>query len=71
MRLAFFLTLALLLAGGAWVQSSSNMKSSAPDKMTPPGEAEKMRACDKMAMDRHVAMQERAQFVKNCMRKMK
>lgn len=71
MRLVFFLAPALLLAGSTWAQSSSNMKSSAPDKMTPPGEAEKMRACDKMAMDRHVTVQERARFVKNCMRKMK
>jgi hypothetical protein len=43
------------------------MKASAPDKMMPAGDAEKMRACDKKAMDANVKMEERADFVKKCM----
>ena len=37
----------------------------------PAGDAEKMRACDKKAMDEHVKMEDRAKFVADCMAKMK
>jgi hypothetical protein len=48
-------------------QAAEPMKASAPDKMMPSGDAEKMRACDKKAMDQAVKMEDRADFVKKCM----
>ncbi len=63
-RLTLMLSAAALLAAAA--QAAEPMKASAPDKMMPPGDAEKMRACDKQAMDQHIKMEDRAAFVKKC-----
>jgi len=64
--LAVYTVLAAAAAGHA-----EDMKSTAPEKMTPPGEAEKMRACDVRAMQENVPMEEKAAFVKKCMAEMK
>ena len=71
MRLAFICLSVLVLAGAAFAQTKAPMKSTAPEKMMPAGDAEKMRACDKKAMDEHVKMEDRAKFVADCMAKMK
>jgi hypothetical protein len=47
------------------------MKSTAPETMLPPGEAEKMRACDERAMRENIPMEQKAAFVKKCMAAMK
>jgi hypothetical protein len=64
-RLIVSMFAAIFLATAA--QAADPMKASAPDKMMPAGDAEKMRACDKKAMDANVKMEERADFVKKCM----
>jgi hypothetical protein len=74
---------AAILAGGLLIASAmaaepqvlmaaeqqAPMKSTAPEKMMPSGAGEKMRECDKMAMDQHIKMEDRAQFVKDCVDK--
>lgn len=68
----FAFAAALLLAGTAAAQRSdvnNPMQATAPMKMTPPGESEPMRECDKMAMDQHIKMEDRARFVKDCIAK--
>ena len=71
----FALAAAFLLAGPAAAQRSdvkNAMQATAPMKMTPPGESEPMRECDKMAMDQHIKMEDRTRFVQDCIaRKMK
>lgn len=42
------------------------MKASAPDKMMPAGEAAIMRECDRLSMAPGIKMDDRADFVKNC-----
>lgn len=64
------LCLGILLAQGAPVLAA-DMKSTAPEKMTPPGEAKKMRACDDKAMQQKIPMEQKADFVKKCMAEMK
>ena len=59
----------LLLAHGAAAQTG--MKSTAPEKMLPKGEGEKMRACDERAMKENIPMEQKAAFVKKCMAEMK
>jgi len=69
-RIAWVPVLALsaaALLGAVAAHAAEPMKASAPDKMMPAGEAEKMRACDKEAMEQAVKMEDRAAFVKNCM----
>ena len=69
----FALAAALLLAGSAAAQRSdvnNAMQATAPMKMTPPGESAPMRQCDKMAMDQHIKMEDRAHFVKDCVAKL-
>jgi hypothetical protein len=56
---------ALLLAAAA--QSAEPMKATAPDEMMPEGSAERMRECDKKALDANVKMEERAAYVTKCM----
>ena len=70
MRKVCLTVIALLLAHDALAQGAS-MKSTAPEKMLPPGEAEKMRACDERAMKENVPMEQKAAFVKKCMAEMK
>ena len=59
----------VLFAATAAAQSGGAMKSTAPEKMTPPGEGAVMRECDKMAMDQHIKMENRARFVQDCIAK--
>jgi hypothetical protein len=54
-----------LLGAGAYAQTP--MKPTAPQKMTSPEEARKMRDCQKQAADRNIKMDERAKFVMDCM----
>jgi hypothetical protein len=66
---------AALLAGGfplvgvAAAQNDGTMKATAPEKMAPPGQSEAMRECDKMAIDQHIKMEDRARFVQDCIAK--
>jgi hypothetical protein len=64
------LCLGILLAQGALAQPA-DMKATAPDKMTPPGDTRKMRACDDKAMQMKIPMEQKADFVKKCMAEMK
>ena len=50
---------------------ADSMKSTAPEKMLPRNGGKKMRACDDRAMRENVPMEQRAAFVKNCMKEMK
>ncbi len=54
-----------LLGAPAYAQTS--MKPTAPQKMTSPEEARKMRDCEKQAADRNIKMDERSKFVMDCM----
>lgn len=58
-----------LLAIGTVAHATDSMKATAPDKMTPRGDAAKMRACDKLAIERKIKMEDRAAFVERCMAK--
>jgi hypothetical protein len=64
------LSLGILLVLGAPALAAT-MKSTAPEKMTPPGDAKKMRACDDKAMQMKIPMEQKADFVKKCMAEMK
>jgi hypothetical protein len=69
-RPAFGIALAaLLLTAPTSAQNNNDMKATASMKMTPPGGGDAMRACDKMAMDQHIKMEDHARFVKDCMAK--
>jgi hypothetical protein len=59
----------LLFTGAAMTQDSGAMRATAPEKMTPAGQGPAMRECDKMAMDRHIKMEDRARFVQDCIAK--
>jgi hypothetical protein len=59
----------LPIAGVAAAQNGGTMKATAPEKMAPPGQSEAMRECDKMAMDQHIKMEDRARFVQDCIAK--
>ena len=50
---------------------ATSMKSTAPEKMLPRSEAQKMRACDDRAARENVPMDQKAAFVKKCMAEMK
>jgi hypothetical protein len=54
-----------LLCGPAFAQTP--MKPSAPQKMMPPSEEQKMRGCEKQAADHNVKMDERSKYVMDCM----
>jgi hypothetical protein len=57
---------ALVLVLAASAQTPPDMKATAPEKMMPSGKAELMRACDKLAMEQHVKMEDRTAFVTKC-----
>jgi hypothetical protein len=59
----------VLFAGAAMTQDSGAMRATAPEKMTPAGQGPAMRECDKMAMDQHIKMEDRARFVQDCIAK--
>lgn len=58
---------ALVIATPAAAQK--DMKATAPEKMMPPGAGEAMRQCNKLAMERHIPMEQHARFVKDCVAK--
>jgi hypothetical protein len=58
--------LGLLLAGGAAAQPA--MKATAPEKMMPPAEKQRLEECQKMAAQKNVRMDERAKFLMDCMK---
>lgn len=60
-----------LLLGQAAPAQPADMKATAPEKMTPPGDARKMRACDDKAMQLNIPMEQKADFVNKCMAEMK
>lgn len=71
-----FTAFAVLLAGilplAAAAQTGGakdTMKATAPEKMTPPGQGEAMRECDKMAVEQHIKMEDHARFVRDCIAK--
>ena len=70
--IALFLALCLsvMFVPGAQAQPK-DMKATAPEKMTPPGDAKKMRACDDKAMQMKIPMEQKADFVNKCMAEMK
>ena len=50
---------------------ATSMKSTAPERMLSRADSKKMRACDERAMRENVPMEQRAAFVKTCMKEMK
>jgi len=50
---------------------ATSMKSTAPERMLSRTDSKKMRACDERAMRENVPMEQRAAFVKKCMKEMK
>jgi hypothetical protein len=58
-----------LVTSAAAAEQQAPMKATAPEKMMPSGAAEKMRECDKEAMQQNIKMEDRAQFVKDCVDK--
>jgi hypothetical protein len=67
--LGFAVALACILFAGAVFGQNGTMKSTAPEMMTPPGQGDAMRECNKMAMDQHIKMEDRARFVQDCIAK--
>jgi hypothetical protein len=59
----------LLFTSAAVTQNSGAMRATAPEKMTPAGQGLAMRECDKLAMDQHIKMEDRARFVQDCIAK--
>lgn len=57
----------ILSLAGASTYAQSPMKPSAPDKMTSPEQAKKMRDCEKQAAANNIKMDERAKYVMDCM----
>ena len=60
------MSLGLLLAGTAAAQPG--MKATAPEKMMPPAEKQRLEECQKMAAQKNVQMDERAKFLMDCMK---
>jgi hypothetical protein len=58
--------LGLLLAGGAAAQQG--MKATAPEKMMPPAEKQRLEECQTRASQQDVEMAERAKFLMDCMK---
>jgi len=50
---------------------ATTMKSTAPERMLSRADSKKMRACDERALRENVPMDQRAAFVKKCMKEMK
>jgi hypothetical protein len=57
----------LFLATTVSAQTSALMKATAPEKMLPSEQAKKMRACEKLATQQKIIMEDRSSFVANCM----
>ena len=71
MRSMFIVLIGLALCTLAPPALADSMKSTAPEKMLPRDSARKMRACDNRAVRDNVPMEQRAAFVKKCMKEMK
>jgi len=69
LRMAIINMLAAGLLLSAAAAAQKDMKATAPEKMMPPGAGEAMRQCDKLAMERHIPMEQHARFVKDCVAK--
>jgi len=63
--------LALCMVWLAPPAQATSMKSTAPERMLSRADSKKMRACDERAMRENVPMEQRAAFVKKCMKEMK
>jgi hypothetical protein len=63
--------LALCMLWLAPPAQATSMKSTAPERMLSRADSKKMRACDERAMRENVPMEQRAAFVKKCMKEMK
>jgi hypothetical protein len=59
-------TVGMVLVSGAAVAAES-MKPTAPEKMMSPAEQQKMHACEQLAAQRNIKMDERAKFLMDCM----
>jgi hypothetical protein len=57
----------LFLITAVPAQTLVPMKSTAPEKMMPSDRAKKMRACEQQAMQQKITMEDRTNFVENCM----
>jgi hypothetical protein len=57
----------LFLATTVSAQTSAPMKATAPEKMMPNEQATNMRACEKLAIQQKIIMEDRSNFVANCM----
>jgi hypothetical protein len=67
-RIAMFTAVTLSLALGAGAATAqSPMKPSAPQKMTSPEQAKKMRDCESRAARNNIKMDERSKYVMDCM----
>jgi psiF repeat len=64
--IVLLMALSLSVACGPTFAQSS-MKPSAPQKMMPPDQAQKMRDCEKQAADQNIKLDERSKFVMDCM----
>ena len=68
LRLIVSLAIALYFSAAA---GATSMKASAPEQMMPEGGGAAMRACDELATQQHIKMEDRARFVKDCVEKKK
>ncbi len=66
---AALLASGLLAASAVAAEQPAPMTATAPEKMMPRGAGEKMRECDRLAIDQHIRMEDRARFVKDCVDK--
>jgi len=57
----------LFLATTVSAQTPALMKATAPEKMLPSEQAKKMRACEKLATQQKIIMEDRSSFVATCM----
>ena len=63
--------LALCMPWLAPPAQATSMKSTAPERMLSRADSKKMRACDERAVRENIPMEQRAAFVKKCMKEMK
>jgi hypothetical protein len=56
----------LFLTTTVSAQTSPPMKATAPEKMMPNEQATNMRACEKLATQQKIIMEDRSSFVANC-----
>ena len=66
-RAITLLTAATFAAAVFAAAAQTSMKPSAPQKMTSPAEAQKLRDCEKRAAADNVRMEERAKYLMDCL----